>query len=225
MVAVASMRKTHLPAQSTESLWTIPELEWFSKNAYNLAIKHLSSWTPRHSLRMLGCCISFIDQYPTDIGEQVFDDLSLRKMFCEFSASTALIALARGEDNIEVQLQDYINVRKYVGSFDKQLQEKRDKIEDGPSQDLHRKLAILLAFDFEAACQLKAWDDLGEVILKAEVCKSSRVYELMADCILASQAPTQGMFFPARIDHCWKLIFYNSVDYDLEENCQRILES
>lgn len=150
---------------------------------------------------MLRCCIAFIDKYPTDISEQVSDDLSLRKMFCEFSASTVLIALARGEDNIEIQLQDYLNLRKHVGRFDNQLQEKRDKMEDGPSQDLHRKLAILLTFDFEAACQLKAWDDLGEVILKVEVCKSPRVYELMADCILCSQAPTHGRWAPRPIRH------------------------
>ena len=140
--------------------------------------------------------MALIDQYPSDIGEQVSDDLSLRKMFCEFSASVALIALARGEDNVEIQLQDYLNLRKHVRSFDSRLQEKRDKIEDGPSQDLHKKLAILLAFDFEAACQLKAWDDLGEIILKTQICRSSQLYELMADCILSSQAPSQGRSSP-----------------------------
>jgi hypothetical protein len=141
---------------------------------------------------MLQCCIAFIDQYPTDISEQISDDLSLRKMFCEFSAATALIALARGEDTVETQLQDYLNIRKHVASFDSLLQDKLVKMEEGPAQDLLQKLSVLLAFDFEAACQLKAWNDLGEIIRKAEICKGMRIYELMADCVLASKAPTEG---------------------------------
>lgn len=141
---------------------------------------------------MLLCCITFIDAYPRDISEQVSEDLSLRKMFCEFSAVVALITLARGEDNMEIQLQHYLNLRKHVESFDNQLQEKLGRMEEGPAQDLLQKLAALVAFDFEAACQLKAWDNLGEIILKAEICKSMRVYGLMADCILSIRAPTQG---------------------------------
>lgn len=141
---------------------------------------------------MLQCCIAFIDQYPTDISEQISDDLSLRKMFCEFSAATALIALARAEDIVETQLQDYLNIRKHVTSFDSLLQDKLVNMEEGPAQDLLQKLSVLLAFDFEAACQLKAWDDFGEIVMKAAICKEMRIYELMADCILASKAPTEG---------------------------------
>jgi hypothetical protein len=113
-------------------------------------------------------------------------------MFCEFSAAIALVALARGEDLIENQLQDYLTLRKHVSSFDNLLQEKLEKLEGGPKQDLLQKLAVLLGFDFEASCKLKAWDDLSEIIIKAASCNSPRVYELMADCILSSQAPTQG---------------------------------
>jgi len=188
---IASMHKAS--AHTNEILWTVPELDWFSKNAYNLAITHVSTWHPRHLLRMLVCCISYIDHFPADINGEVAEDLSLRKMFCGFSAATALVALARGEDNIEIQLQDYLKLRKHVGVFDSLLQEKLDKLEHEPSQDLLQKLAVLLGFDFEAACQLKAWDDIGEIILRAEVCKSEKVYEVMADCILSSQAPTQGV--------------------------------
>jgi hypothetical protein len=183
------MRKTNGP----DSAWDIRELDWFSKNSYNLAIKNISNWPPRHSLRMLTCCIAFIDQYPKDISDQISDDLCLRKMFCVFSAVTALLALARGEDNIEDKLQDYLNLRKHVDSFDALLQEKTGKLGEEAEEDLLRKLSILIAFDFEAACHLKAWDDLHDIILKAEFTKSQRVYEIMADCILCSQAPIQGM--------------------------------
>lgn len=177
-------------ASSTETTWTVPELDWFSKNSYNFAIKNISIWSPHHLLRTLICCIAFIDQYPRSISEHVSQDLSLRKIFCEFSASTALVALARGEDVIETQLQYYLNLRKHVEAYDTLLQDKLESLEEGPADDLLQKLAVLIGFDFEAACQLKAWDDIGSVVMKAEVCKDSRLYEIMADCILSSKAPT-----------------------------------
>jgi len=186
---VKSAKKT--PVSAADSMWNILELEWFSKNSYNLAIKNLPRWYPRYSLRMLICCIDFINQYPKDISQEVSDDSSLRKLFCEFCAATALVSLARGGDIIEEQYQDYLNARKHVASFDDLLQEKINKMEDASAHDLVQKLAILLAFDFEAACQLKAWDDLGEIILKAEVCKCIRTYELMADCILSCHPPNK----------------------------------
>ena len=186
------MRKSTFPAQASEKLWSLPELDWFSKNSYNLAMKNISIWNPRNLLRMLVCCIAFTDQYPHDISEQVFEDLSLRKIFCEFSAATALVSLARGEDIDELRLQHYLNLRKHVGIFDDLLQDKLGKIEDGSAEDLLQKLSVVIGFDFEAACQLKAWVTIGEVIRKAEVCKNVRVYELMADCILSSDAPTES---------------------------------
>lgn len=194
-VGVNEIKKGRSTVQTSETVWTVLELDWFSKNSYNLAIKNLSIWTPRHSLRMLLCCIAFIDHYPKDMGEPTSNDLWLRKMFCEFSSATALVALARGEDVVETQLQDYLDLRKHVESFDSLLQEKLDTLDEGPRQDLLQKLAVLLSFDFEAACQLKAWDSLGEVILKAVCCNEPRVYEIMADCILSSQAPTEGLPF------------------------------
>ncbi|KAF8863587.1 SPO22-domain-containing protein [Acephala macrosclerotiorum] len=185
----AAALKSRGSSKVLDSEWSMEELEWFSKNSYNLAIKHLSTWGPRYSLRMLKSCLGFMDRYPKDLSEQISEDLSLRKMFCAFSAATALISLARAEDNIETQMQDYLNVRKHVDNFDALLQEKVDSMNEDMEQDLRRKLSILAAFDFEAACRLKAWDDLGEAVLKAEACRSAQVYEIMADIILCSEAP------------------------------------
>lgn len=192
-IAAISVRKASSAHEGTEIVWTVPELDWYSKYSYNLAISHISNWPPQYTLRMLICCVAFIDHYPEDINAQMAEDLTLRKLFCEFSAGTALVVLARGEDNIEKQLQCYLDLRKHVHNFDTLIEGKVGSMEVEPAQDLLQKLAILLAFDFEAACQLKAWDDLSSVILKADLCKSLRAYELMADCILSARPPTQGV--------------------------------
>jgi hypothetical protein len=142
---------------------------------------------------MLESCIAFIELYPKDIDRQVSDDLSLRLIFCHFLATVLLISLARAEDNIEMQLQDYLTIRKHVHNFDTILQLKLETLEEGPAEDLVKKLSILLAYDFEAAVRLKKWDDLHEIILKADICKSMKVFELMADCMLCCGAPTNGI--------------------------------
>ncbi|KAA8565380.1 hypothetical protein EYC84_011087 [Monilinia fructicola] len=155
-------------AQNRE-LWTILELEWFSKNSYNLSLKHLSVWEPQQSIRMLASCIGFIDCHPQDIGQEAHDDVTLRKMFCNFCAATTFVSIARAEENVEIQLQSYLNLRKHVTSFHHLLQKKLEKLDEEIAEDLLRKFSVLLAFDFEAACRLKDWDGLGEIILRARV--------------------------------------------------------
>jgi hypothetical protein len=131
--------------------------------------------------------------YPKDIDQQTAQDLSLRQVFCDFLCTVLLISIARAEDNIEAQLQSYLLIRKHVDSFDTSLQKKLGKLEEGPVEDLVKKLSILLAYDFEAAVRLKNWEELGEIIIKAGMCKSMKIYELMADCLLCCEAPTHGM--------------------------------
>ena len=145
---------------------------------------------------MLICCISFIDHYPKNISEQISGDLSLRKMFCQFSASTALVSLARGEDNKEVQLQHYLDLRKHVNNFDSLLQEKLVKMGRSAVQDLRRKLSVLASFEFEASCHLKDWDSLDAIFDKVVNCPMSQIYEVMADCLLSSEAPSKGCSRP-----------------------------
>lgn len=191
--AAAHAEKANNPLGSVQKTFEITDLDWFSKNAYNIALKHASDLEPRKVLRIIQSCIVFIGLYPKDIDQQVSDDLSLRLIFCHFLATVLLISLARAEDNIEAQLQDYLSIRKNVDKFEKTLQLKLEKLEEGPTEDLIKKLSILLAYDFEAAIRLKNWDDLPEIIMKSDICKSRKLFELMADCILCCEAPTDGI--------------------------------
>ncbi|KAI4860640.1 SPO22-domain-containing protein [Hypoxylon rubiginosum] len=137
-------------------LFTVEELNWFSKNSYNLAVKNLRVWHLRQTIRIFQCCLSIISQYPQDIPIQVAGDLSLRGTFCNFLVATACIALARGEDNIETQLQDYLIMRKHVKAFDVGLEARTDTLDEVSKNDLQAKLSTLLVFDFEGAICLKS---------------------------------------------------------------------
>lgn len=175
------------------------ELEWFCQNAYNLGLKHAVEWDLRSVVRILTACSTLIRSFPDDIAAEVASDLSLRSIFCNFLTSSALIALARAEDNLERQLQDYLAVRTHNMEADRevQLQLQSKSIDQASASDLLAKLAQLLAFDFEAAVALKKYLDLGEIVLKADQCQNLEAYKTMADCALRGQLHPEGMALAA----------------------------
>ncbi|KAI9792394.1 MAG: hypothetical protein M1816_002278 [Peltula sp. TS41687] len=127
------------------------------------------------------------------MNEVVETDLSLRRMFCDFLCVSLLVVLARSEDVIEAQLQHYLNVRKHANDFRKEAHSHLEKFEGGAKDDLEKKYATLLSFDFEAAARLKAWDDLGQIIDECNVYGTNGTFELIADILLCSQAPESTM--------------------------------
>lgn len=175
-------------------LFDIKELEWFCQNAYNLGLKHAGDWHLQNVVRILTACISLMDNFPEDIAAEMASDLSFRSIFCNFLISSALVALARAEDNREQQLQDYLVLRKHVAAADTKIQHhlQGENVDEVLSRDLCQKLAHMLAFDFEGAVALKRYDDLKEIVLKAEQCQHLDTFKAMADCALRSQLPSEG---------------------------------
>ena len=139
-----------------KKLFAINELDWFCKNAYNIGLENTSSWHPRYFLRLFRCCLAIIAEYPKDIGAQTSGDLALRGMFCNFMAAAACACLARSEDNVEVQLQNYLNMRKHVKDFDAGYEDCLSTLDGAPRDDIRTKLSTLLVFDFEGAICLKS---------------------------------------------------------------------
>ncbi len=169
------------------------ELEWFARNAYNLGLKYVDTWHLRHTVRILTSCLRITDQVPSDISPQILDDLALKVIFSRFVIASALVALARAEDNIEEQLQDYLLLRVHVSAFDAQLVPRLESMDPLSRKDMLKKLATLLSFDFEASTCLKEWDDLSSIVLRAGLCMSPISLQSMADCLLRSEAPGQGV--------------------------------
>ncbi len=143
---------------------------------------------------MLTACVSIIGHFPPDVGSKA--DLSLKTLFSHFVISSALVALARTQDNLEKQRQDYTTMRKHVMAFDNELPEYLPQLDEVAQEDMRRKHATLLAFDFEAAIVLQQWDDLGGIIQRAVPCKNITTLQAMADSLLRAQAPGQGMWLP-----------------------------
>ena len=176
------------PANQT---FDLPELDWFSRNTYNLALKVCSEWSPPQTIRVVQSCLKFIDLYPTDMDARTLADLSLRHMFCNFLAASLLVMMAREEDAIEAQLQYYLSVRKHAKAFQAKFQSQIGSLRGGAKEDLSRKASALLSFDFEAAVRLKSWNDASQIVKLSEECKDPKLYGILADVILSSEAPTE----------------------------------
>ena len=55
-------------------------------------------------------------------------------------------------------------MRKVIDDFRVDVRGQVKRLEGGAKADLQRKHTSLLAFDYEAAARLKAWDSLGQII-------------------------------------------------------------
>ncbi|KPM36312.1 hypothetical protein AK830_g10246 [Neonectria ditissima] len=163
-------------------VFTISELEWFRKNA---------------------ACLAFIEYFPQDIPSKDTSDIEFMAMRCHFVISAALVSQARTEDKVDEQLQRYVEMRHHVAAFDGAFEKMS---QDGPKPsdehtlgDMMVKLSTLFVFDFEGAVCLKGWDQLGEIVRKAKVCKDELMYKAMGDCLLRSQAPGNVLYATMRL--------------------------
>ncbi|KAI0484299.1 meiosis protein SPO22/ZIP4 like-domain-containing protein [Xylariaceae sp. FL0804] len=181
-------------------LFTIDELDWFCKNAYNLGLKNMATWEARQVIRMLRCCLAIIPHYPQDFSAEGSEDLSLRGMFCNFLIATMFIALARSEDHIETRLQDYLVMRDHVKLFDAALESASEKMAPEMKDDLRRKLSVLL-------------EDLTSIIIKTQTCHDLSTLYAMTDCILRTQSvPDKVLYSTLRklINNIWEMENFDS---------------
>ncbi|KAL7969957.1 meiosis protein SPO22/ZIP4 like domain-containing protein [Trichoderma sp. SZMC 28014] len=162
------------PQDGNGKLFTVYELHWFRKNAYNLGVVKIEVWDVVHVIRIFKACLAFSNFYPTD-----------------FSASDD----TRTEDKVDEHLQYYLEARRHIKEFDVVLETKLDKFQQESFLiDLIAKLSTLLVFDFEAATALKDWDSLNEIVRRAKICQDEVTYKAMGDCMLRSKAPGKVMF-------------------------------
>ncbi|KAL2024148.1 hypothetical protein VTK56DRAFT_9928 [Thermocarpiscus australiensis] len=149
---------------------------------------------------MLTACVNIISHFPSDIGSKA--ELSLRALFCHFVLASALVCLARTQDNVEKQLQDYAAMRRHVTAFDNELPEYLPQLDEQSGDDMLRKQATLLAFDFEAAVSLRQWEDLGGIVQRAVACKNITAFQAMADSLLRAQAQAPGQGRLSALSRC-----------------------
>lgn len=116
---------------------------------------------------------------------------------CHFVIAAALVSQARTEDRVDEQLQNYLEARRHISEFESLFESHfQNDTKSQVNRDLLAKLSTLFVFDFESAICLKKWDDLGQIVRKARICKDEIMYKAMGDCLLRSEALGSGTCWP-----------------------------
>lgn len=189
MQAINAKRKA---TKDQPSAFCPKELDWFSRNAYNLSLKHCTDFHPEHLSRVLSTCITFIDLLLADESRPKDNDgsLELRCLFCHYLATSALIVLARSEDNIELSLQHYLAARKQAQAFRVQLPARlaEEQLSVGALEDLTSKHFEIVKFELEACLKLESWHAMPMLFDECFQYENERHYETLADLVLAIHA-------------------------------------
>lgn len=164
------------------------EVQWWSKNSYNLSIRLCGDIDPEYTVRLLDTCSKFMEHYPGD-GELIQeDDIETRKMLCAFLATTSLIVLGRSEDRErEYTLQCFVSAQLQISVFKSQYAKLKDKLEGEASVIAdHRALAIL-KFELECILKLGQFEKLAAVLqscLEAGTQGGAGQWDTLADLLI-----------------------------------------
>ncbi|CCT61743.1 related to transcription factors [Fusarium fujikuroi IMI 58289] len=153
-----------------------------------------------HLIRIFRVCLAFVDCYPSDLPSEDDTDLRLMSVRCHFVIAAALVSQARTEDKVDEQLQQYLETRRHISEFDTLFDTHfRNDPKSQIYPDLLAKLSTLFVFDFESAVCLKSWDDLSQIIRKAQICQNETMYKAMGDCLLRSEASGNVVYGTMRL--------------------------
>lgn len=125
--------------KDSDVIFTLAELDWFSRNAYNLSLRSIEEWCEKTSLRLLGACIKFISACPPDQDTASRIGSSVRLMFCRYLSACLCTELARREDNVENQEDTYLEVWKHVAEFRLTWRSIENDLTDVQKDDLRDK--------------------------------------------------------------------------------------
>ena len=188
-----SLEKTRTPKNT---LFTAQELDWFSRDTYNTAIRSLAKWTPSISLRIASVCIRFLDLYRNSggIDGSTLAELSYRRMLCVYLCAFVSVDLARLQDSTELLQLHYLAARRHIEDFRKNQDLVRAKLPGTEAEDLGSKFPALLGLDFEAAARTKDWEALRGIVEEAVSLGGGDIistFEYMADSLICSEAPSR----------------------------------
>lgn len=167
--------------QASGAQWRL-EVQWWSKNAYNLAIQLSSDLEPSCLVRLLDVCGKFLDCYPQDQGLLQDDRVDQRKLLCTFLSATALIVMGRAEpDGSEYALQSFLHAQERITAYN----ELRQKLKGTRTldQDDLRSFAML-KYELECIMKLEQWDKLGGALQACLDAQPVDRWDTLADLLI-----------------------------------------
>lgn len=159
--------------------WRV-EVLWWSKNAYNLAIRLCSTIDPQQLLRILSACTVFLAEYPDEAGHMHADELVSRKLMCLFLSTTSLIVLGRSSSqDAEHAKEYYTQARRDITSF-KALQQTVQSDDEASSA----RAFTMAKFELECILRLQQWNHLDNVLQTCLELRTTGRWDTLADLII-----------------------------------------
>lgn len=200
--------------------FTMDELEWFCRAAYNLGLKYAGTLDLRYTVCILEACVKITNLFPVDQEMHATTHISSKRLICRFLIASALTALVRRASVREAEdqtLKDCQSMREHIRAFHTELKKHGKAGESARPSDMLSKLSVLVVFDFEGAIRLGDWDELEDICETAASCHESNTLRVLGDSLLRSQAHVPGKsrwhmdLFQNRYDSL--LSYYRGITY------------
>jgi hypothetical protein len=167
--------------QGSEEQWRA-EIQWWSKNAFNIALQQCTEIQPEHLVRLLRACNKFLECYPDDSGLMHRDDVVQRKQISHFLCASAFTVLGRIADDREQQLQHYLEVQREANAFLQSYQPPHHQIADA---ELRRARALeVLRYNVESVFKLEQWDKLDAALAACLNFQGTARWDTLADLVM-----------------------------------------
>ncbi|TKA83433.1 hypothetical protein B0A55_00323 [Friedmanniomyces simplex] len=179
----------NMPAlkQGTDAQWR-SEIQWWSKNAYNLALRLCAEIHPEHFIRLLEVCVRFLDCCPPNDGPTYQDDIRQRRTLCHFLAASALIVLGRSDD-FSYGLECYSRARGHITTFVRCCADWDPANNTAGAAEAQRHALLtrhfeMLKFDLECLLKLKQWDQLDKAVTVFLSFEGTDRWDSLADLVI-----------------------------------------
>ncbi|GFF24877.1 regulator of drug sensitivity 2 [Aspergillus udagawae] len=175
----------HANSEGRLPLYSASELDFFATKSYNVALDIRRSSLSEPVLHLLDISLKFTELYHKKTG---FKDRAFMYLLSEYVKSNKLIAEARGRAPSSAKA--YEQIRQSVQRFETHIKTQLDTCNTVPEREawMH-KHRFLIALDFEAAINLKQWNEIPDIIERANKILDDHLCSVFLDCILRSGAP------------------------------------
>lgn len=167
------------------------EIQWWSKNSFNLALRHCAAMPPTQLTLLVRACNKFLRCYPDDNGLMHREELVDRMQVCHFICASAFTLLGRTTNDRPQQLQNYLEVQREVQAFLVIWQQPDDKVADA---ELRRARALeLLRLNVESVFKLEQWDRLDEALAACLELQGATRWDTLADLVMVIYDQTSSL--------------------------------
>lgn len=147
--------------KATTAQWTA-EVQWWSKNAYNLAIKYCTQMSPDTLVGLLDISFKFMTLYPSELADSQKKDLIRRKSMCLFLSTCALISQGRNAEDLVQDQQGYYGQAQQKIQLFKTLHASNHASDI--SEDMKARNFAMHKFELECIMRLEEWSSLESVL-------------------------------------------------------------